>query len=257
MKLYNIMHNVGKVKYLVNYHDGVQKNKDGSLFFGARCFSNKKKFEDFQKELLKENYVYGNSDFKITRENINLYYEFMSDEDLLDNSLILITGSNGINQRFNKVVETLNLSKDSCGAYNDTVIYGITNENPKFKQLNVSWGAFILRYEIFGIKDTLKPIDEYIKEIKKSEAYKNAKPLCQIEIPDYIQLEDFKEVPRDELFKYLDKTIGKKKWRVQTERTNIYGYRLNSSDSNKIVGLMIVRPNVSKEENTKFYICNK
>lgn len=212
------------------------------------CTISKKEIAEY---LLKQN-------VEITKDNIHLYYEFMSDEDLLDNSLLLITGSNEINKRFNKVVETLNLSKDDyCGAYNDTVIYGFTNGDPEFKKLNVSWGAFILRYEIFGIKDTLKPIDEYIKEIKESEAYKNYKPLCQTEIPDYIQLEEFKEVPRDELFSYLNKTIGKKKWRVQTERTNIYGYRINSSDNNKIVGLMIVSPDDNKKTNTKYYICNK
>ena len=172
---------------------------------------------------------------EITQENIHLYYEFMSDEDIEKYKEIL---TEIFQYRYSRIFDNVNLH----------ISHLVFKTVEKY---------YYVGQTVFGVKDNLQPIDEYIEEIKESEAYKNAKPLCQIEIPDYIQLEDFKEVPRDELFKYLDKTIGKKKWRVQTERTNIYGYRLNSSDSNKIVGLMIVRPNVSKEENTKFYICNK
>ena len=32
--------------------------------------------------------------------------------------------------------------------------------------------GFVLKYSLFGIKDTLRPIDEYIEEIKESEQYK-------------------------------------------------------------------------------------
>ena len=32
--------------------------------------------------------------------------------------------------------------------------------------------GFVLKYSLFGIKDTLKPINEYIAEIKESEQYK-------------------------------------------------------------------------------------
>jgi hypothetical protein len=33
MKQFNEMQNVGKVKYLVNFHDGVKAHRDGSPFF--------------------------------------------------------------------------------------------------------------------------------------------------------------------------------------------------------------------------------
>lgn len=56
MKRFNIKHNVGQVKYLVSYHDGVKKHKDGSDFFGIACFKNKKKMESFITDLKKENY---------------------------------------------------------------------------------------------------------------------------------------------------------------------------------------------------------
>jgi len=47
---YNIVHNVGKVKYLVNYHTG-KNHKDGSKFFDIAIFKNKKKMEAFVKEI--------------------------------------------------------------------------------------------------------------------------------------------------------------------------------------------------------------
>jgi hypothetical protein len=54
------MYNVGKVKYLVNFHDGVKKHKDGSDFFDIKCFKNKLKFNAFVKDLEKQGYLYGN-----------------------------------------------------------------------------------------------------------------------------------------------------------------------------------------------------
>lgn len=61
MKQYNIMYNVGKVKYLVNYHDGEKKYKDGSNFYEAAIFSNKKKMQKFVSELISKGYIYGNN----------------------------------------------------------------------------------------------------------------------------------------------------------------------------------------------------
>lgn len=42
---------------------------------------------------------------------------------------------------------------------------------PKDLQKNAEYKNSILT--IFGIKDTLKPIDKYIEEIKNSDAYKS------------------------------------------------------------------------------------
>lgn len=61
MKQYNITYNVGKVKYLVNFHDGKKKHKDGSNFYDISCFSNKKKMNEFVSMLLKDGYIYGNN----------------------------------------------------------------------------------------------------------------------------------------------------------------------------------------------------
>jgi len=57
MKTFNIMYNIGKVKYVVNFHDGIKTHNDGSIFFDIRCFKNKIKMNDYIKSLLKENYL--------------------------------------------------------------------------------------------------------------------------------------------------------------------------------------------------------
>lgn len=56
MKRFNIMFNVGKIKYLVNYHNGIDKHNDGSDFFNIKTFKNKKKMNCFVKELLHSGY---------------------------------------------------------------------------------------------------------------------------------------------------------------------------------------------------------
>ena len=45
MKKYNIQYNIGKAKYVVNYHDGVKKHKDGSSFYDITIFKNKVKLQ--------------------------------------------------------------------------------------------------------------------------------------------------------------------------------------------------------------------
>jgi len=61
MKIFHIHFNVGKVKYVVNYHDGIKKHKDGSNFFDIKTFSNKKLFNKFQKDLLSDGYVFSSN----------------------------------------------------------------------------------------------------------------------------------------------------------------------------------------------------
>ena len=52
--------NIGSVKYTISYFDGVQKHKDGSDFYGIKCFSNKKKYQSAIKALLKIGYTQTN-----------------------------------------------------------------------------------------------------------------------------------------------------------------------------------------------------
>lgn len=56
-KTFNRMFNVGRSRYVVNFHDGEKKHKDGSRFFDIEIFSNKRKFLAFIRSLLKQGYV--------------------------------------------------------------------------------------------------------------------------------------------------------------------------------------------------------
>lgn len=51
MKQFNILQNVGKSKYVVNFHDGKKLHSDGSPFFDIAIFKNKKDLNKFIKEL--------------------------------------------------------------------------------------------------------------------------------------------------------------------------------------------------------------
>ena len=61
-KFYDIMHNVGKSKYVVNYHNGVKKHGDGSAFSDIAIFKSKKELDKFEKSLLKDGYKYKYAD---------------------------------------------------------------------------------------------------------------------------------------------------------------------------------------------------
>lgn len=101
----------------------------------------------------------------ITKENIHLYYEFMSEDDIKKhknithtllhnralNILINLHIIDGTSKTFDK--DFRNFNHISLVTYKDTGIR--------------------LHSFIFGIKDTLKPIDEYVSQIKESEAYQS------------------------------------------------------------------------------------
>ena len=53
------MHNVGKVKYLINFHDGQKTHQDGSEFYDIEFFSNKRKLAQFEKQLINNGYMEG------------------------------------------------------------------------------------------------------------------------------------------------------------------------------------------------------
>ena len=59
---------VGSAKYTISYHDGKQKHKDGSDFYGIQIFRNKKDLEKFRSELLKKGY---REDSGFKKESVN------------------------------------------------------------------------------------------------------------------------------------------------------------------------------------------
>jgi len=114
-------------------------------------------------------YLFKNGAITITKDNIAEYYEFMSDEDLIKNKTII---SDIFDSRKNTIppfFKDIDLkSKGSwCG------VEGFNNSKQEIVLLPMTYGHYTLKQVIFGVKDTLKPVDEYIAEIKASEEYKN------------------------------------------------------------------------------------
>lgn len=108
-------------------------------------------FKNFLKEIVEYQLKNGTI---ITSDNIHLYYEFMSDDyliiykQILD--AILVTRKNIINGIL-------------FSAYYDRFKGGYT-----FQDI----GIYRVKQSLCGLKDTLKPIDEYISQIKDSEDYR-------------------------------------------------------------------------------------
>ena len=57
MKRFHIQSNIGKAKYVVNYHDGSKKHRDGSNFFDIAIFKNKKKLNELISSLVVKGYA--------------------------------------------------------------------------------------------------------------------------------------------------------------------------------------------------------
>lgn len=56
-KLFYTQDNIGKAKYTISYHDGIQTHNDGSPFYGIKTFTNKRKYDTAIRELLKDGYT--------------------------------------------------------------------------------------------------------------------------------------------------------------------------------------------------------
>ena len=56
MKMFTVMYDVGKIKYLVSFHDGIKVHKDGSKFFDIKIIKNKKDLKLFTNALLANGY---------------------------------------------------------------------------------------------------------------------------------------------------------------------------------------------------------
>jgi hypothetical protein len=55
-KVFNETQNIGRAKYVVNYHNGEKTHGDGSPFFDIAIFSNKRKKSRFVRGLRREGY---------------------------------------------------------------------------------------------------------------------------------------------------------------------------------------------------------
>ncbi|MDQ1341247.1 MAG: hypothetical protein QG567_2405, partial [Campylobacterota bacterium] len=134
-----------------------------------------------------------NPDF-ITKDNIAQYYEFMSDEDKYNNLSIVMDVFN-------------NRQRDIEAALNVRLVAPIS-ENLHFKGSPIGRSSF-------GMKDTLKPIDEYIEDIKASEEYQAYKSnlFSSLDVDEAItkievSLEKLNDI-EDELIKFTNQSEHK------------------------------------------------
>jgi len=100
-------------------------------------------------------YLYNNLDLIITKDNIHLYYEFMSDEDL---------------EKYQDIISNLLLERQHLIIYKNNEMK-IVKEDCKYCESKFI-NSYCIYNCLFGVKDTLKPIDDYIEEIKASNEYK-------------------------------------------------------------------------------------
>lgn len=70
---YNLQYNIGKAKYVVNFHNGIKKHKDGSKFFDIKIFSNKKDRDIFIDSLIQQGYTetLNDDDIEIMKEDLS------------------------------------------------------------------------------------------------------------------------------------------------------------------------------------------
>ena len=105
-----------------------------------------------------------NNNVEITKDNIHLYYEFMSDGD---KNIHKNTIHSLLHNRAFNILRNLYIIDDTSKS--------MDKDFKSFKYISLVYfnnSTIRLESSIFGIMDTLKPIDEYIAEIKESEAYK-------------------------------------------------------------------------------------
>ena len=57
MKTYTVQENIGRARYVVNFHDGAKRHPDGSPFRDVRIFTNKKAKAQFVRALVADGYT--------------------------------------------------------------------------------------------------------------------------------------------------------------------------------------------------------
>jgi hypothetical protein len=127
--------------------DGVSRYDE----FGDICFGNQ---ETSSCIWIDKNDV---EDIVITKDNIAEHYESMDDEDKRKFGDII---SDNLQKRINALM--IRLSIDRHTIFN----------NKNIAQVEMLNSKHITALTLFGAKDTLKPIDDYIAEIKASDEYR-------------------------------------------------------------------------------------
>ena len=130
------------------------------------------------------NIVY--KDEPVNKDNIHLYYEFMSDNEFYTkaNDIFIEKEKKTINILREILSNRMAKTLEKLGK--ETVFDGFS----PFVSIDCSKiSKSLIGYSLFGIKDTLKPIEEYTEEIKASSEYKEY--ALKMKIDNIIKEKDF------------------------------------------------------------------
>jgi hypothetical protein len=109
-----------------------------------------------------------------TLEVINLYYEFMSDDDFNKYGAYLRILFTSRYTLIRKHFQKIGLLVDNGNGYDFDMLHykgDVFEYDCPFGDTSIKSKSY-KGISFFGVKDTLKPIDEYIEEIKTSSEYK-------------------------------------------------------------------------------------
>ena len=170
---------------------------------------------------------------EITEENLPLYHKFMSDEDLIYNRKIV---DSVLAKRLKMLADILNIKNNK-----ELQVFGVEGLNgsdtARIHSLDVVFNNYLLRTVIYEVEDTLAPINEYIEEIKNSDAFKEFKrdiliqeaiDITNVVIIDFSEDEVAEYIER--CIKYLNKRFGSKYVLEIWETDEIYGQRDDEDD---------------------------
>ncbi len=140
-------------------------------------------YEDVKIELMK--YLINIEKVEITKDNIHLYYEFMSDEDKFNYSkhiksknieLVYPFMNDALKKHHFDNIDLMFSKRKSKLIIEFGTDHKIICKSELFKAKDYfilsEDSYFNTSLKAFEVEDTLKPIDEYIEEIKSSDAYK-------------------------------------------------------------------------------------
>ena len=170
---------------------------------------------------------------EITEENLPLYHKFMSDEDLIYNRKIV---DSVLAKRLKMLADVLNIKNNK-----ELQVFGVEGLNgsdmTRIHSLDVVFNNYLLKTVIYEVEDTLAPINEYIEEIKNSDAFKEFKrdiliqeaiDITNVVIIDFSEDEVAEYIER--CIKYLNKRFGSKYVLEIWETDEIYGQRDDEDD---------------------------
>ena len=170
---------------------------------------------------------------EITEENLPYYNRFMSDADLIDNRKIV---DSVLAKRLKMLADILNIKNNK-----ELQVFGVEGLNgsdtTRIHSLDVVFNNYLLKTVIYEAEDTLAPINEYIEEIKNSDAFKEFKrdiliqeaiDITNVVIIDFSEDEVAEYIER--CIKYLNKRFGSKYVLEIWETDEIYGQRDDEDD---------------------------